>query len=87
MRPKGRPCGGVAPHVGAWIETNQDAKRNLRQRSHPMWVRGLKLTSALYVLRYQKVAPHVGAWIETKDCCTKDKFQQVAPHVGAWIET
>ena len=32
----------VAPHVGAWIETEYLAvlKRNIK--SHPMWVRGLK---------------------------------------------
>ena len=32
----------VAPHVGAWIETHLDYRRYSQQKSHPMWVRGLK---------------------------------------------
>ena len=39
-----RRSNGVAPHVGAWIETEKDLSgRAGRQKSHPMWVRGLKL--------------------------------------------
>ena len=34
-------------------------------KSHPMWVRGLKLNILLGSLRYVEVAPYVGAWIET----------------------
>ena len=30
-----------------------------------MWVRGLKLASAVYQRSYRAVAPYVGAWIET----------------------
>ena len=33
--------------------------------SHPMWVRGLKLSCSSYDRVKQKVAPYVGAWIET----------------------
>ena len=33
----------VAPHVGAWIETQAGWKNaGTQQLSHPMWVRGLK---------------------------------------------
>ena len=32
----------VAPHVGAWIETEPDNQGNETVMSHPMWVRGLK---------------------------------------------
>ena len=33
----------VAPHVGAWIETELRLVRmKTETRSHPMWVRGLK---------------------------------------------
>ena len=32
----------VAPHVGAWIETQSGAMPMVRYKSHPMWVRGLK---------------------------------------------
>ena len=33
----------VAPYVGAWIETFDLHSRSALARSHPMWVRGLKL--------------------------------------------
>ena len=32
----------VAPYVGAWIETKVPSMTMQYQRSHPMWVRGLK---------------------------------------------
>ena len=35
----------VAPYVGAWIETRRYGGCQLSQRSHPTWVRGLKLYS------------------------------------------
>ena len=34
-------------------------------RSHPMWVRGLKLFILVGKLKQVRVAPYVGAWIET----------------------
>ena len=36
------------------------------RRSHPMWVRGLKLGVLPVVLEGERVAPYVGAWIETE---------------------
>ena len=33
----------VAPYVGAWIETNRVLMWKILYKSHPMWVRGLKL--------------------------------------------
>ena len=33
----------VAPYVGAWIETQHSREKPRDRRSHPMWVRGLKL--------------------------------------------
>ena len=55
----------VAPYVGAWIETITDAKIRRFFESHPMWVRGLKLNSFMFVYIASEVAPYVGAWIET----------------------
>ena len=55
--------------------------------SHPMWVRGLKLTTLGRVTLSTAVAPHVGAWIETLYIPITYQPKQVAPHVGAWIET
>ena len=37
----------------------------LNMRSHPTWVRGLKLTTSILTITLQWVAPYVGAWIET----------------------
>ena len=35
---------GVAPYVGAWIETAFPSHDGQADKSHPTWVRGLKLT-------------------------------------------
>ena len=41
----------VAPYVGAWIETLDDDTRMNLVKSHPTWVRGLKLiTIKLHLL-------------------------------------
>ena len=55
----------VAPRVGAWIETLPDLNNWHQALSHPVWVRGLKLTCPLHLALYFVVAPRVGAWIET----------------------
>ena len=41
-----RVC-GVAPRVGAWIETNSRTSADYYGVSHPVWVRGLKPIAAL----------------------------------------
>ena len=58
--------GGVAPHVGAWIETHEPERKYAKTKSHPMWVRGLKPSSPISENIGARVAPHVGAWIETR---------------------
>ena len=37
----------VAPRVGAWIETAYAQFKNIDNPSHPVWVRGLKLFTAM----------------------------------------
>ena len=76
----------VAPHVGAWIETDLEPDSNQLGRSRPTWARGLKQNGVADDWR-TKVAPHVGAWIETRDAVGLNELVNVAPHVGAWIET
>ena len=76
----------VAPRVGAWIETSLAAVDALSRKSHPVWVRGLKLEVTLSN-NSDYVAPRVGAWIETLDALSHHADKQVAPRVGAWIET
>ena len=77
---------GVAPRVGAWIETIMDYKNDIQDKSHPVWVRGLK-QSYCNIGHHEHVAPRVGAWIETNSGTYSAIFAFVAPRVGAWIET
>ena len=77
----------VAPHAGAWIETNFIVARVLHKQSLPMRERGLKHRKGFGVYRRRKVAPHAGAWIETQPRYRYAPPQNVAPHAGAWIET
>ena len=77
----------VAPYVGAWIETYKLLKMLGYGLSHPMWVRGLKLTMPLKWQPNLNVAPYVGAWIETYFEGKPNFRSNVAPYVGAWIET
>ena len=37
----------VAPRVGAWIETKAQFLKASKQKSHPVWVRGLKLQKSI----------------------------------------
>ena len=59
----------------------------LNMRSHPTWVRGLKLQHYLNSPKRTVVAPYVGAWIETGNGYLRFRLSSVAPYVGAWIET
>ena len=56
-------------------------------KSHPTWVRGLKLVKSDYQPAPGEVAPYVGAWIETVSVNFSPVQLEVAPYVGAWIET
>ena len=55
--------------------------------SHPIWVRGLKLSALGSLVMIPPVAPHMGAWIETAESMITFLSKYVAPHMGAWIET
>ena len=55
----------VAPYVGAWIETSETELKTAYPKSHPTWVRGLKLIGYIACRKINFVAPYVGAWIET----------------------
>ena len=56
---------GVAPRVGAWIETYAGKGTGDGQSSLPVWERGLKLPLVAMLQNMPSVAPRVGAWIET----------------------
>ena len=77
----------VAPHAGAWIETE-----NLRMVTGSPTV--APHAGAWIETGYPNpspcndgVAPHAGAWIETLLSVHQEYFVGVAPHAGAWIET
>ena len=44
----------VAPYVGAWIETSIMGNSQSPARSHPMWVRGLKLSDEYGNTKYHR---------------------------------
>ena len=77
----------VAPRVGAWIETADTPDYCPTSTSHPVWVRGLKLSRFTGIITGDSVAPRVGAWIETSTPAYLTTIALVAPRVGAWIET
>ena len=73
--------------MGAWIETIMKRCEVRTCRSHPTWVRGLKLIFEEISINAHAVAPYVGAWIETRTARRLQRVLSVAPYVGAWIET
>ena len=73
--------------MGAWIETTPLTVCSAVTKSHPAWVRGLKLTSVLVL--WVHVLSHP-AWVRgLKLPAGRPAFHDghVAPCVGAWIET
>src|SRR5438132_144908 len=77
----------VAPHAGAWIETDRMVRLAPRSLSLPTRERGLTRHTALHEPHGDAVAPHAGAWIETSTWTAGRGSHCVAPHAGAWIET
>ena len=73
--------------MGAWIETQDCRICPCVAKSHPVWVRGLKLKQLQHLCHATLVAPRVGAWIETAHRLFLFCYALVAPRVGAWIET
>ena len=74
-------CARVAPRVGAWIETTLLPSPIQTNKSHPVWVRGLKRYSIVNSL-VSSVAPRVGAWIETRTVADGDNHVKSHP---VWV--
>ena len=55
----------VTPCMGVWIETGMQILKEQNERSHPVWVCGLKLAVSHQVLVEFRVTPCMGVWIET----------------------
>ncbi len=81
-------CGGcrVAPHVGAWIETNPTDYCRYGSASLPMWERGLKRMMTEGKWRDITSLPMWERGLKPPDSVC-EVLASVAPHVGAWIET
>ena len=72
--------------MGAWIETRHEHSTKRTRMSHPMWVRGLKLTYS--DVSVPRVSSHP-MWVRGLKLTSWQKKAEkfVAPYVGAWIET
>ena len=51
--------------------------------SHPVWVRGLKLSMLYHIMLINNVAPRVGAWIETRLASLLAKYPSLSHPV--WV--
>ena len=73
--------------MGAWIETICQLPTRAKARSHPTWVRGLKLCLSSCRLLIMLSHP---TWVrglkllKPREVCYQ---YLVAPYMGAWIET
>ena len=68
--------------MGAWIETSEKDNPESLNRSHPVWVRGLKLKIGLIDKPDTLVAPRVGAWIETPSIVALYDYEESHP---VWV--
>ena len=77
----------VAPHAGAWIETQVTTPTTPTTGVAPHAGAWIETVSAYPQHDTLAVAPHAGAWIETLTLSRRQRNFTVAPHAGAWIET
>ena len=76
----------VAPHVGAWIETDCGLSQCVCYESLPTWERGSKHRQAPPVRPRPRRSPR-GSEDRNPIKQPPAGWKGVAPHVGAWIET
>jgi len=55
----------VAPHAGAWIETEHQKRERLNQFVAPHAGAWIETSTYSEAASHPLVAPHAGAWIET----------------------
>ena len=79
--------GIVAPYVGAWIETLHEVIIKRLAKSHPTWVRGLKLFENNGHTRWVQSHPTWVRGLKLEFYAIGVRVNIVAPYVGAWIET
>ncbi len=76
----------VTPCMGVWIETALKHLKVSSEKSHPVWVCGLKPLCPIW-LSVHKVTPCMGVWIETLIGLIGLLPPLVTPCMGVWIET
>ena len=77
----------VAPYVGAWIETKVLSLYVANLKSHPTWVRGLKLLKLILQKVMLRSHPTWVRGLKQSALHLLNMLSPVAPYVGAWIET
>ena len=80
-------CDEVASFTDAWIETGRSVPPELKVESHPLRMRGLKLTKRSLRVVLMSVASFTDAWIETSVVIHLLYVFLVASFTDAWIET
>ena len=77
----------VAPHAGAWIETDPPLFRGAICPSPLMQGRGLKHAGGLADAEQHESPLMQGRGLKPMLACHIVSTADVAPHAGAWIET
>ena len=54
----------VTPFMGVWIEIFSDRETLKKEKSHPLWVCGLKFCFPSQQITHSSVTPFMGVWIE-----------------------
>ena len=73
--------------MGAWIETCGVQPKQHDNKSHPSWVRGLKLGGYMTYSTLSESHPSWVRGLKPHGGHNKATVGYVAPLVGAWIET
>ena len=82
-----RPSAMVAPHAGAWIETDRGHQVERGQEPRPTRARGLKRWVRAVHHRYLRSRPTRARGLKPVYGQVIGVAARVAPHAGAWIET
>ena len=78
----------VASYMGAWIETSKlGISRTATVKSHPTWVRGLKLIKQIWMRTLMLSHPTWVRGLKHRLWFRSYQRQCVASYMGAWIET
>ena len=69
------------------LKLYQELEKAKKDKSHPVWVCGLKQEAKAAGSNRTAVTPCMGVWIETSVFDINPQVNQVTPCMGVWIET